>query len=441
MQHQGLHMLPKSQLRAAWVEQAVTPAPGCPLTGFIARSGPSTDVRDDLFARLLLLDSGEARLALITVDMLGTDIPTATHLRQRLAGVLEADIDAIMLNATHTHAGPATIELMGIAPVDTDFLRHLEDALCDLARRAVGALAPVTLSHRRGQAPDAGIVRRWPGQAAAQHPLDATLDVVRVDRTDGSPMGALVTLPCHAVAAGPTRSISADFPGVMADALKAGLPGAVIAFAQGCCGDINPASGVGTPDSAGLTGRRLAKAVRALLDAPSAPISAGPLRAATLQVLLPYDEPPARAELLELDRKSRAAGADAADRAMGEFARRTLATLDAGTMPPGVEATVQVFTIGQAPCLRIVGLPGEPLSSLGRAVREASPDPTIVLGYTNGLMGYVADRRAYDDPGYEIDTSFRYYGHPARFVPEAGERLVEAAIQLTNDGIGTQRKP
>ena len=42
-------------MHAAFVEQVVTPEPGCPLTGFIARTEPSRDVHDDLYARLLLI--------------------------------------------------------------------------------------------------------------------------------------------------------------------------------------------------------------------------------------------------------------------------------------------------------------------------------------------------------------------------------------------------
>jgi neutral ceramidase len=417
-------------LRAALVERVITPEPGCRLTGFIARTGPSIDVHDDLYARMLLLEHEGRRLALIMVDMLGTDIPTATALREKVAAVVQTPPGCVMLNATHTHAGPATIELLGIAPVDADFIKHLEGVLCELAAKAAADLEPAVLRHRRGRSTGVGLIRRWPGQKPAPHPLDDTLDVLTIERPSGAPMGMVISTPCHAVAAGWTRSISADFPGAMVRELAAAHPGQVVAFAQGCCGDINPVAGVRDHDAAEEAGRALAQAVQATFGRASPTCLAGPLGAASRRVVLQYFYPPPRDELLALDAKSRQPEADAADKAMGQFARRTLETIDSGRMPAGVEVPVQVFAIGQEPCLRIVGLPGEPLSTLGMIVRNASPDPTIVLGYCNGLMGYVADRQSYDDAGYEIETSFRYYGNPARFAPGAGEELAAAAIRL-----------
>ncbi|MBN1342374.1 MAG: hypothetical protein JXQ73_06825 [Phycisphaerae bacterium] len=419
-----------SRLRAAFVERAVTPEPGCPLTGFIARAAASNDVHDDLFARLLLIESQGVRAALITVDMLGTDITTADSLRRDVADVLGTGPDRVMLNATHTHAGPASIELIGIADVNTGFVEHLRLALRELAEDAVAALEPCALWHRRGRAPGVGVIRRWPGQQPAPYPLDDTLDVLTVERAGGSAIGMVVSLPCHAVAAGTTLAISADFPGAMVRALSADYPGQVIAFAQGCAGDINPAAGVRDHESADETGLRLADAVRATLRDVAPTSFDGPIRPATDRVVLPLDEPPPREELLELDEVSRRPGADAVDAAMGEFARRTLAAIDAGAVPEGIEVPVQVLAIGRDPCLRVVGLPGECLSTLGTAVRRGCPHPTVVLGYTNGLMGYLADRRSCQDGGYEIDTAFRYYGYPARFASGAGERLVEAACKL-----------
>ena len=66
--------------------------------------------------------------------------------------------------------------------------------------------------------------------------------------------------------------------------------------------------------------------------------------------------------------------------ALGEFARQTLAAVQAGTVPAGLEVPVQALAIGQDPCLHIVGLPGEPLSTVAMAGRDALPSPTMVLG-------------------------------------------------------------
>lgn len=418
------------QLHAAFGQQVITPEPGCYLTGFIARTEPSTDVHDDLLARLLLIEYDDNRLALITADMLGTDIETATHLRAKVAAVLGTPTDNVMLNATHTHAGPASADLIGIAPLDRAFMDRLERALCELARNAATELEPAVLAYRRGRAPGVGMIRRWPGQSPAPYPLDDTLEVISIERPTGPPIGMVVSLPCHAVAAGTTLSISADFPGEMVRSLATDHPDQVIAFAQGCCGDINPAAGVRGHQAANEAGTNLADAVRATLRDVAPRTFDGPIIAAATTTVLPLDDPPPRDELLSLDEKSRLPDADAVDVSMGEFARRTLAAIEADAVPAGIEVPLQVFAIGPEPSLRIVGLPGESLSTLAMSLRASLPESTVILGYTNGLMGYLADRRSHADGGYEVDVAFRYYGYPARYAADAGELLVEATRSM-----------
>ncbi len=416
--------------RAAFVERPVTPEAGCPLTGFIDRTEPSRDVRDDLFARLVMLEHAGTRAALVTVDMLGTDIPTATEIRRKLAAIIQTTPDHILLNASHTHAGPATIELEGVAPANRDFLARLDEALCDLARQAMVSHQPARLIHRRGIAPGVATIRRWPGQGPASHDLDATLDVLSLERESGDAIGHVVCFACHAVAAGKTLSLSADYPGVMVRRLRESLGGAKIAFAQGCCGDLNPVVGVSDHDAADQAGRQLALAVENALAHGNPTAANGPIRCATAKASLPLDDPPPREELQQLVEDGRRDDADAAALAMASFARRTLALIDSNAVPEAVDVPVQTWLVGADPPLRIVALPGEPISSLAAAIRQDLPGATVVMGYANGLMGYVTDRPSHQAGGYEVDVAYRYYGYPARFDAEAGDVLIRTATNL-----------
>ena len=86
---------------------------------------------------------------------------------------------------------------------------------------------------------------------------------------------------------------------------------------------------------------------------------------------------------------------------------------------------VQVLQLGDA---AIVGLPGEPFTSLGRAIRAQSPCRHLLiaaLANEFGAFGYVADREAYGLGGYELTHS------PT--APGAGEALVDAAVGLLRD--------
>ena len=82
-------------------------------------------------------------------------------------------------------------------------------------------------------------------------------------------------------------------------------------------------------------------------------------------------------------------------------------------------AEIQVFRIGDT---ALVGLPGEPLVEVGRAVAGAMAkqglERTMVLGLANDYIGYLVNEKEYAHGGYEVDSR-SYYG------PELGAFMAE----------------
>ena len=74
---------------------------------------------------------------------------------------------------------------------------------------------------------------------------------------------------------------------------------------------------------------------------------------------------------------------------------------------------VLTWELGQ---LTLIGFPGELFSSLGGELTR-SKTPALLLGYTNGYLGYFPDRHAYDTGTYEALSS--------PYAPGASEDLVE----------------
>jgi len=87
-----------------------------------------------------------------------------------------------------------------------------------------------------------------------------------------------------------------------------------------------------------------------------------------------------------------------------------------------VAAEIQVIVCGP---LAIVGLPGEPMTELGLAIREKSPFPqTLVLGYSNGNGAhYVGMPGEKARGGYETTAA-------GAGTAECGTIMVEAANTL-----------
>ena len=110
-----------------------------------------------------------------------------------------------------------------------------------------------------------------------------------------------------------------------------------------------------------------------------------------------------------------------------------------GQSPVSASALVQVFRIGD---LRIFCTPGELFNDLGTAIKEESPgDRPWVAAYCNDYIGYISTRMAHEAiekvPLQQIvDTkNFRkYYGTTTSpFAPEAGELLVDIAVELMDE--------
>ena len=71
----------------------------------------------------------------------------------------------------------------------------------------------------------------------------------------------------------------------------------------------------------------------------------------------------------------------------------------------------------------LIGLPGEPFTGIGRALKEA-PGWALVLPccITNGYEGYFPMKEAYDEGGYEARSSVYRAG--------VAERLIDEGVAL-----------
>ena len=73
--------------------------------------------------------------------------------------------------------------------------------------------------------------------------------------------------------------------------------------------------------------------------------------------------------------------------------------------------------------IALISVAGEPFSSLGTRIAAASPfEHTLFSGYSNGGFGYIPDRPAYEEGGYEIEAT--------PFSPDAADVLVAEAVRI-----------
>lgn len=421
-------------LRAGFAALDITPPLGVALAGHFNYRA-STGVHDPLTAQVLVLELGDARLALVGTDLLGVTAEVTAAVRERVQATIGLPPEHLMLWATHTHAGPS---LTGgeRAPRDEDYASELVARLAGGVVAAARQLAPATLrvawgqehrvSHNRRYRLKDGSVRTNPGvgNPEIRHvdgPRDPAVGALFVDTADG--LGAvLVNFACHLDVLGNGNFLySADYPYYLRETLQAAYgKRLVLPFANGACGNINHINVFanrrqGGYDLARMMGMMLAGEVLKVEPA-AVPLTVDTLGGACRVLDLPR-RPYSEAELAEFR-------ATLADDRIGETAypkvraRTHLALHARGEATTPVE--VQALQVGQ---LGLLGIPGEYFVEYGLQLRAQSPlAHTFVVELANDCIGYLPTPEAFDEGGYE--------GTSARFTRDTGPLLADAVLEL-----------
>lgn len=196
----------------------------------------SQGILDPLYGRAIVVDNGQQRAALLTVDAGG--LPTALweDLRQRAERELGIARDNFMITATHTHSAP--------------FRRsdNYEEKLFDAVRQAAARLQPARMAFGTGQSwinVNRNIIdpesRRWWEGPNYEGASDKTVAVLRLETLSGEPIAVYYNYAVHPVITGNLDMVSGDIPGAASAYLEASLGGnAVALWSSGASGDQNP---------------------------------------------------------------------------------------------------------------------------------------------------------------------------------------------------------
>jgi hypothetical protein len=214
------------------------------------RCGQSSGTHDPLFAKALVLQAGESRIAIVTLDV-GSMI--SDNLRRDVAAKL--NIPLLLLAASHTHSAPAFLpygSAPAAGPAAQAYLAELEQKVFSAVEQASKSMFDARLGIARGslQLGYNRLLVRDDGRARALFdnldrvpygPIDPEVVLLRIDDTNGRSRALLVHYAAHAVVLGPTNcKYSADYPGVLQAKVESALEGVQAMFVQGGAGDINP---------------------------------------------------------------------------------------------------------------------------------------------------------------------------------------------------------
>ncbi len=408
----------------------ITPEQPVPMSGYASRTKPFERVEADLYAKALALEDAEGnRGVIVTSDLLGFPAAVAEPICERIGKKTGLKRGQILLNSSHTHAGPALSlkagkDAGGEALRTVEYTKHLQDQVVELVVQAVAKMEPARLSlgsgvvdfvmNRREFTPKGVILGVNPRGLA-----DRSVPVLRIDGADGKMRAVLFGAAVHGTTlGGDNYQLCGDYAGFAQADLGQRFPGAQTMFMLGCAGDANPYPR-GTMEMTKKHGRVLADEVARVLGGKPRPVH-GPLRIAFERVAIPLQGPFTRDELQKIAADKRSAQAWEAN--------QMLAVLDRGEkLPTHYDAAVTVWQLGRD--LTLVGLPGEVVVDYVPMIEKAiGPNNLWIAAYCNDVFGYLPSARVLSEGGYE--TRGLYTGGVGFFAPTAQDVVVRAVAEL-----------
>ena len=431
-------------LSAGFSKVVISPPIGAPLAGFAARTGVCEGIHDELYTRALVIEKGGDRVAFVSLDLLAVSSEFVRAIRERIERRTGIGKDAVMIAATHTHAGPVTVSTF-FNPgesLDEVYMSRLADAIEESVASAYANLSPALIGVGSGRVSGIGVNRRTEDKL----PIDDEIGIIKVADPDGNIRVVLINYSCHPTVLGSNNLLATgDFPYFTVDRIEKETGGSAM-FVNGTQGNISmghsselSAIGVITPgrtfEHAEELGNKLANAaieampsiavsaeteISAKCIPFSLPLKTYPSRSATAEKLraaearlneLNGDKPDDDAELKALlNAKSEALYASIENFYAAEterFANRI--------MP----IELQGIRIGEAV---FIAVPAEVFVEIGLELKKEAPHKTYIVGIANGYIGYMPTRDAYPHGGYEVVS--------ARCSPEAHNTLVIRSVEL-----------
>lgn len=412
------------RLQAGVAEIEITPKVGMRLAAeFAERTAKS--VENPLFAKALILSSGDVSLAIVTLDVFGLAEGAASKILFSIAERTGIPYERVMVFGSRTRGAPVTTGIVGCGAIDEEYIQTLADKSAEAALQAKHKLQPAALGVHSASLPHLAynhrlitrnrkVITAWMGI-----PKD---EVLGVEGPTDPAFTTLVVRDEHGFPIAIIWNFAADIRFVPGEAIDAGLPGLVqnevdarlhkhvpLLYLPGCGGNCSFTWDL--EESVDL----VASAVMALqLETPCDPTLR--LDSKSEKVILPIRDVSkfwAEADVtLKYPQGISALQAEIA----------AMQAEDARAIP----AMLQVFRLGR---IALVGMPGMPFTEIGLALKEKSCAPfTVVAANCGGDTGYMIPKEAFLHEGYET-----WEARSAKVGPGGAEFITEESAELIRE--------
>jgi glycerophosphoryl diester phosphodiesterase len=388
----------------------ITPDPLLPVSGGVGIPKPAKEKKGELFARALVLERGNTRVAIVNIDNLGWPSLLGDRARNLIKNIPPENI---LIGCTHTHSAPDAYgfaDEQGNTGADMDYLDWCIQQVADAVNEAVEKLEPVHLKIAVGEAKGKIAYNYY-----AEKLYDPRCGVIQVIATTGENKGksvaTLVNYAIHPEVIGSEQGIlTPDLCGPLYDRIES-KAGGVALFMNGAIGGMVTAD---TRRAGGGENNTWEECIRigelladeALRIISSAQIQENPVLFCNYKdIQLPVDS-----ELMRLILKYSSFKYDLGDNYQ-------------------VTTRLNLLNIGTAQALTI---PGEALPNIGYYLKRKMPgNQDFLFGLTNDAYGYILVKEDFN--------SFERYAYISR--TSLGEHTGEIYIDECLDLIQSSPKP
>ena len=399
---------------------------------------------NDLHLRAIAFECGDHRAIIFSCEAVGIRADAFHVIKKLIAERCQMDENAVYINCIHSHTSyRITLPVEGRLSADDIFKLRLQQQFVDCAQFAFEDLKPCSVKIAEGEAKGVGFIRRYrmkDGTCKTNPPMgspdilryegeqDHSLQMIRFVR-EGAKEIVMLAFSTHADVIGGSKYCT-DWPGYTVENINGAFQGEVEAMmvlkTEGDTNHVNAFWPAGTPRKGVHIAKRMARilAGEALKIYDSArDVPCDRVNAFTKELKIgknaydPADVPTAEAiRKIYLEKGNGAPELKEFKMGVPE-ALRIIANL---SRPEFFEIRMHALQIGN---VAFVGIPGEPFTSIGRAITEGSKmDMTIVTACTNGHEGYYPDYPAFAEDGYESKWT--------PFASNCGEILIDGGLDM-----------
>lgn len=412
------------------------------MAGF-GQNRKATEVHDPLKARAVVFKDGAAKIALVSIDVVGFFHPNVENVRAKLEG-----FRYVLVSSTHNHEGPDTLGIWGPNPftsgVDAAYMKHVEAQIVAAVKAAEKSLQPVTAKIGTAAAPE---LLRDAREPYVKH--DELVALQFLD-TKGKSAGIVIQWNCHPETLDSKNTkLSADYVGYTVEHVRRKFACPVV-YLTGTVGGLMTSLGVdikndkgealadGTFEKTEEYGIRVGKlGEKALANAESVTLTPLEVRSRSVFVPMTNNLYKVARQLNVLNRpayfwtgdptKAEPAPADELKKELcvrTEVAWLRLGDLQVACIPGEIYPELVLDKV-QDPADRGADFPDAPIEPA--IYKQLGGKHRMIIGLANDEIGYIIPKRQWDvKPPFCYGRKKAQYGESNSIGPEAAPILCEA---------------